>query len=66
MAPIFEKGKWRVVRNCCQSGNCFECRELGVGKRKIVVHTDDVSEHWAKYVAANWERYGAKAEKMPS
>jgi len=62
--PTFERGNYRVMRWCCQSGNCFECRHLGYGKRKRVTQTDQVSKAWAQYVAENWQVYGATAEKM--
>lgn len=65
--PKFERGNYHVIRWCCLSGNCFACRACGnLEKRKQVVQTDNVSEAWAKYVAANWHTYGAKAEPMPT
>jgi hypothetical protein len=64
--PKYEKGNYRVTRWCCTSGNCVHCRGFGNReKRKHVVQTDNVSKDWAKYVAANWHTYGAKAEPMP-
>ena len=64
MKPKYEKGHWQVTRFCCTSGNCFEC--LGESTRKRIVHTYDVSEDWAHYVAHNWKMYESKAELMPT
>jgi len=55
-------GTWRVVRDCCTSGNCFTC--LGKGKVSVV-QGDHYTEEYARYVARNWGAYKAVAEPMP-
>lgn len=63
--PTFARGVYRVMRWCCVSGCCIECRAaFDLRKRKRVVHTDHVSQAWAEYVAANWQMLGAKVERM--
>jgi len=66
--PMYQAGRWRVMRFCCTSGLCVDCHQRGnhgdKAKRKQLIHTDRVSEDWAKYVAANWHDYGATAEPM--
>lgn len=63
--PPLRPGKYLVRRWCCQSGNCFRCFACGnLEKRATVVQTDGVSKEWAKYVAHNWQPYGAVVEKM--
>lgn len=60
-----EKGDWQVSRNCCTSGNCFACQGATTGKGCIrVVHANNYSERYARYVAANWSDYYATAEPM--
>lgn len=58
------KGAWRVLRDCCQSGQCFECKHLPVGKKLRITHGDGYSEQAARDVARNWARYNAKAERV--
>lgn len=58
----FKTGRWQVTRLCCTSHMCFSCK--GQKQRLRIVHTHGVSEEWARYVAGNWDRYDAKAEKM--
>jgi len=63
--PKYEKGNWQVTRNCCQSGNCFQCRHVTpLGKCVRVVQADGYSKAYAEYVAKNWKEYGAVAEEM--
>lgn len=60
------KGDWRVMRNCCIGGNCFECRRVTpYGKPLSIVHADGYSEEHAKLVAKNWSSYKATAERQP-
>ena len=60
-----EKGNWKVVRNCCTSGYCVDCKGIGIGTRpRRIVHADNYSEAYAKWVASNWQSYAAKAEPM--
>jgi len=58
-----ETGNWRVMRDCCKSGNCFECRHVTpYGKPLRIVHADGYSEAYARHVASNWRTYNATAE----
>jgi hypothetical protein len=60
----FERGKWRVARNCCTSGMCIKCR--GHKQRPIqIVQADGYSKRYAQWVASNWQSYKAAAEPMP-
>lgn len=61
-----ERGNWQVRRNCCRTGYCFECHELGtLGKpQPRTIQADGYSEEYAKWVAANWRDYQAIAEPM--
>lgn len=59
-----EKGNWSVLRNCCQSGNCFECRSVTpYGQPLQIVHGAGYSERYAKIVASRWDRYKAIAKE---
>jgi hypothetical protein len=58
-----EKGNWQVVRNCCTSGMCLNCRTEKTRPARVV-HASGYSEEYARYVAGNWRSYGAKAEPM--
>src|SRR5262245_3830926 len=61
------EGHWRVVRNCCANGNCFECQGALTGRGPVrLVQTDNVSEAVAKAIAQRWPRHAAVAEAMPS
>jgi hypothetical protein len=56
-------GNWRVTRNCCTSGNCSYCRGVTpVGVARRIVQGGDYGEAYARWVATNWQRYGAMAE----
>lgn len=56
--------KFQVIRNCCTSGNCFDCRDVTpFGKPLRVVQSEHDLEERANQVAAGWERY--KAEVQP-
>lgn len=59
-----ETGNWRVMRDCCRSGNCFECRRSD--SRHRIVQTDGVSRRYAEYVAYGWSGYRATAERVPA
>ena len=57
----YEKGNWRVVRNCCTSGLCIICK----GRRQRptrIVQADGYSKRYAQWVASNWQSYKAIAE----
>ena len=62
-----QKGNWRVRRNCCISGYCVECHNLGTRGRPQprTIQADGYSEEYAKWVASNWSSYKAVAEPMP-
>jgi uncharacterized Fe-S cluster protein YjdI len=56
-----ERGSYKVVRACCQSGNCVRCfGAFNKAKRKPVVQMDNLSKRTAEQVALNWKSYGAK------
>jgi len=58
-----EKGDWQVKRNCCTSGMCIVCK--GSKIRPIpIIHGNNYSEAYARYVASGWQSYAAEAEKM--
>lgn len=60
------RGSFRVMRNCCTSGNCFECRGVApFGKPVRVEQASGYSQEYAEHVAANWARYRATVERMP-
>lgn len=51
-------GEWRVLRDCCSSGNCIECNgKTPVGTPMRVVQMDNVDRAFADRVAANWRAY---------
>jgi hypothetical protein len=61
-----EPGKFQVVRACCTSGNCVECRAGGnLLRRKRVIQIDSISDTTAKLIANNWASYDATVEPMP-
>ena len=66
--PKFKHGRYQVTRFCCTSGLCVECHSRGnhgnLAKRQRLVQTDNVSRDWSKFVAGNWQAYGATAERM--
>lgn len=56
---------WKVVRDCCTSGNCIDCNGVTpLGEPLRVVHARNVDEQWAKTCARNFARYNAVA--MPA
>lgn len=54
-------GSWKVMRDCCTSGNCVACRHLPFGRKVRIVHGGGFTEAHAKRVAVNWATYNAKA-----
>lgn len=59
-------GGFRVMRNCCTSGNCVECRGVTpYGKPVRVEQASGYSKEFAQFVAKNWARYEATVEPMP-
>ena len=60
------KGTWRVMRNCCTSGNCITCTKAApLGTPILVEHIRNMDEKSAKLIAANWKSYFAVAERQP-
>jgi hypothetical protein len=58
-------GNWQVVRKCCTSGCCIECRAaFDKAKRKTIMHMGNLSKETAEAVAENWRMYDAKAVPM--
>jgi hypothetical protein len=59
-------GKFRVMRNCCTSGNCVECNgKTPVGTPMRVAHMENISAETARRVAENFSAYRAVVEPMP-
>jgi hypothetical protein len=59
-------GNYQVVRACCTSGNCFQCRAAFVkSRRKRVMHMDGLSKTTAEQVAKNYAAYDAEVLPMP-
>lgn len=50
-----ERGNYAVERDCCTSGQCFDC--TGRKGRLRVVQLAGLDERTAKAVAANWRAY---------
>lgn len=55
---------WQVTRFCCTSGQCFECRQRGHGRERIV-HADRLTKKMADTMARNWASYDAMVSRMP-
>jgi hypothetical protein len=63
--PIVE-GNFRVMRNCCTSGNCIDCNgKTPVGVPMRVMQFEKVSKETAEGIAGNWTAYRATVEPMP-
>jgi hypothetical protein len=63
--PRWRPGNYRVMRWCCISGMCLECRASGdTSKRKRVEQTRNVSKTWAEHVVRGWSLYEATIEKV--
>jgi hypothetical protein len=58
-----EKGRWRVIRNCCTSGMCATCRGFEIRPRRIL-QGDHYSKAYAEYIAGRWHTYEAVARPM--
>lgn len=66
MKVAYRSGDYRVLRNCCTSGNCSECRDVTpYGKPMRVVQGDHYTKEYAEFVAKNWARYEATVDLMP-
>jgi len=60
-----QRGRFKVMRACCTSGNCVECLACwDLSKRKRVMQLDRLSKETAEIVASNWRRYDATVERM--
>ncbi len=58
---------FRVMRNCCTSGNCITCRGKSLlGTPIRVVQQDRLTKAQAESIAKGWASYGATVEKMES
>lgn len=55
----FERGNWKVLRDCCASGTCSEC--ASIGKPIRVTQVEGVSQRFAEWVASNWSQMNARA-----
>lgn len=60
----YQVGYWHVVRNCCISGLCPECRDAEQRPKRIV-HTANCSKAYAEHIAGQWAAHNAVAERMP-
>lgn len=61
---------YRVVRNCCTSGNCIKCitaRRTNPAMKPFqtieVVQLDNLTKEKADIVANNFRAYGARVEQ---
>lgn len=60
------RGTFRVMRNCCTSGNCVECRGVKpYGTPVRVEQGSGYSKEYAEQLASNWSSYKATVEPMP-
>lgn len=51
--------RYKIMRDCCTSGQCIVCRELPRGTKVTVEHHRVASLELAKIIAANWTLYNA-------
>ena len=63
-API-----WQVVRFCCRSGQCVDCKRRGnlYGNRKErarIVHANNLTKAKADEMTRNWHEFDATTELM--
>ena len=63
--------EFRVMRDCCRSGNCFYCCAKGVapspfGTPQRVEHLRTASAEFAEFVAEKWASYDARVEPVPA
>ena len=52
-----------ITRNCCTSGQCFDCLPLGYGRQKRVEQFRTTDKKYAEQVRSNWREYGAEIEE---
>ena len=59
---------YRVMRDCCTSGNCIVCMHLPLGKRQRVSQMGEIrlTKEKADLIAKNWATYRAKVEEWES
>jgi len=63
---VDEKRNYRVTQLCCISGMCLECRAVATGgKRKRIVHADNVTKAYAEQCLTGWAAWEPKAERVP-
>lgn len=60
---------WQVVRFCCTSGQCIDCKLRGnlfgsMAKRARIVHANNLTKPFATKMASNWRSYDAEVEAM--
>lgn len=56
---------YRVIRFCCTSGMCIECRAGGDrARRKEVVQASRLTKTMAEKYVKGWVSYGARMEVM--
>ena len=60
-----ETKTYRVMRDCCTSGNCIACQHLPRGKRERVSQMGDtrLSKELAETIAKNWGSYRPTVEE---
>jgi hypothetical protein len=56
--------QYRVMRDCCTSGQCFDCQHLPVGTKIRVEHISCHTQIRADTIAQNWKAYNAKVEPI--
>lgn len=60
-----KEAAFRVIRNCCTSGNCDTCtRKTPWGTKTRVVQAEGFTAQSAAWVAANWKDYSPTIEAL--
>lgn len=56
---------YKVMRDCCTSGNCINCQDLPLGKKHRVSQMGDVrlTKERADMIANNWASYRPTVEE---
>ena len=59
------KETYKVMRDCCTSGNCLTCMHLPVGSKMRVSQMGDtkLTIEKAELIAKNWKSYKPTVEK---
>lgn len=55
--------RYIVTRDCCLSGQCFNCR--GMPKKARVIQQDTTSQMIAEQTVTNWKAWHPTLEQRP-